>query len=108
MTVTIRWFPRSWVQIKAGDKTIYHAGDTSFIPEMRELGEVDVALLPIDGKFRMDIDEAVEAAMAIKSAFVIPVHRFDANPQELAEKVEGAAGIKGLALEIGEAYHLEG
>lgn len=28
-------------------KTIYHAGDTDFIPEMKELGKVDVALIPI-------------------------------------------------------------
>ena len=41
-------------------KTIYHAGDTDFIPEMKELGKIDVALLPIGGKFTMDIEEAVK------------------------------------------------
>jgi len=35
--------------IKTGGKIAYHAGDTDFIPEMRRLGPVDVALLPSGG-----------------------------------------------------------
>lgn len=35
-------------------KVIYHAGDTDFIPEMRQLGQVDVALLPSGGTYTMD------------------------------------------------------
>jgi L-ascorbate metabolism protein UlaG (beta-lactamase superfamily) len=46
-------------------RTIYHAGDTDFVPEMRELGRVDVALLAVGGKFTMDLGEAVEAAITI-------------------------------------------
>jgi L-ascorbate metabolism protein UlaG (beta-lactamase superfamily) len=55
-------------------KTIYHAGDTDFIPEMKELRDIEVALLPIGGTFTMDIQEAVEAAIAIKPKIVIPMH----------------------------------
>ena len=33
--------------ITIGSKTIYHAGDTDLKPEMREFGDVDLALLPI-------------------------------------------------------------
>jgi len=54
-------------------KTIYHAGDTDFIPEMREFENVDVALIPIGGTFTMDINDAVDATIAIKPKLVIPI-----------------------------------
>ena len=47
------------------DKIIYHAGDTGFIPEMSSLKEVDLALLPCGGTYTMDINEAVDAVLAI-------------------------------------------
>jgi L-ascorbate metabolism protein UlaG (beta-lactamase superfamily) len=37
--------------LTAENKSIDHAGDTDFIPEMKKLGRVDVALLPIGGTF---------------------------------------------------------
>ena len=88
-------------------KTIYHAGDTDFIPEMQELGRVDLALLPIGGKFTMDIGEAVEAAIAINPKIVIPMHRFEADPRKLADEIETKADIKLLPLDIGETYCLK-
>ena len=48
--------------IKAEDKTIYHAGDTDLIPEMKRLESVDVALLPTGDKYTMDNNKAAEAA----------------------------------------------
>jgi L-ascorbate metabolism protein UlaG (beta-lactamase superfamily) len=90
-----------------GSKTIYHAGDTDLIPEMRELGKIDVALLPIGGTFTMDIKEAVEAAVAIKPKVVIPMHRFKADPQEFKKCVEAKSNIKVLPLKTGEVYHLK-
>ncbi|MBC7357406.1 MAG: MBL fold metallo-hydrolase [Desulfacinum sp.] len=51
----------------------YHAGDTDFIPEMEGLG-VDVAFLPVSGKYVMDADEAVQAARAIRPKVAIPMH----------------------------------
>ena len=88
-------------------KTIYHAGDTDFIPEMKELSDVDVALLPIGGTFTMDIQEAVEAAIAIKPKIVIPMHNFKADPKEFKDKVEARSDIKVVPLKIGEVYHLK-
>lgn len=52
---------------------VYHAGDTDFIPEMKEL-QVDVALLPVSGTYVMTANEAIEAARAIKPRAVIPMH----------------------------------
>ena len=58
-----------------GSQTIYHAGDTDAIPEMRLLGKVDIALLPIGGTYTMDPVEAADAANSmIRSDRVIPMH----------------------------------
>ena len=54
--------------------TIYLAGDTDFIPEMKNLGKIDIALLPVGGTYTMDETEAVEAIKAIKPRYVIPMH----------------------------------
>ena len=92
--------------IRIGANTIYHAGDTDFIPEMREFGDVDIAFLPIGGTFTMDIGDAVKAAIAIKPKIVIPMHRSKADPQEFKKKVEAMSHIKVVPLQIGEVYHL--
>ena len=55
-------------------KRIYHAGDTDFIPEMKELKNIDVAMLPIGGKYTMDAAEAAKAANAIKPKVAVPMH----------------------------------
>lgn len=52
---------------------IYHAGDTDFIPEMKEL-TTDIALLPVSGTYVMTADQAVEAALAINPKIAIPMH----------------------------------
>ena len=88
-------------------QTIYHAGDTDFIPEMRELGRVDVALLPVGGKFTMDIGEAAEAAIAINPKVVIPMHRFKAELRKLADQIKTNSDIKLISLDIGETYCLK-
>jgi L-ascorbate metabolism protein UlaG (beta-lactamase superfamily) len=55
---------------------IYHAGDTDFIPEMESFASLnlDIAFLPIGGKYVMTPDEAVKAANAIKAKKTIPMH----------------------------------
>lgn len=92
--------------ITALDKTIYHAGDTDFIPEMKKLGHIDVALLPSGGTYTMDNDEAAEAVLAISPMVVIPMHRWDTKPDEFREKVEANSSIKVVALEKGEEYQV--
>ena len=89
------------------DKTIYHAGDTDFIPEMEELGHVDVALLPIGGTFTMDVPEAVLAAKALHPGVIIPMHRSKADPLNFKRKVETTSKIQVVPLQIGEKYIVE-
>lgn len=59
--------------VTVGGRSIYHAGDTELIPEMRNI-KADVALLPVGGTYTMDAAEAVKAADVIKPKVAIPMH----------------------------------
>jgi len=52
---------------------IYHAGDTDFVPEMRDL-KPDIALLPVSGTYVMTAAEAASAARSISPKLAIPMH----------------------------------
>ncbi len=57
--------------------TVYHAGDTDLIPEMKDLEKenIDYALLPIDGFYTMTPEDATKAAdEVIKPKHLIPIH----------------------------------
>ncbi len=61
--------------LKLGGVTIYHAGDTDRIPEMKGLrGKVTIALLPVSGTYVMTPEEAAEAALDIMPEIAIPMH----------------------------------
>ncbi|HSW38228.1 MAG TPA: MBL fold metallo-hydrolase, partial [Acidobacteriota bacterium] len=57
-----------------GDKRVYVAGDTEFIPEMKELKGIDVAFLPVNQPYTMTPEQAVQAAKAIRPAVLYPYH----------------------------------
>ena len=122
MPVSIKCYPPSWIQINTHNKLIFidpaylktHFKDypkriefSSFIPEMQGLGQEDVALLPVGGTFTMDIDEAVEAAITMNPKVVIPIHRFKADLQKLAEAIGIRSAINLIPQDLGEAYSLQ-
>jgi len=87
---------------------IYHAGDTDFIPEMKEFKNIAVALLPIgDNEFTMNLEEAVKATLAIKPQIAIPMHTLEANPNEFKEKVEANSHTKVVVLKPGGVFHFK-
>jgi L-ascorbate metabolism protein UlaG (beta-lactamase superfamily) len=92
--------------IKAEGKTIYHAGDTDFIPEMRELKSIDLALLPTGDTYTMDNTEAAEAAVAIKPNTAMPMHAWETDRDQFKEKVEAKSKTKVMLLQEGEEYRL--
>jgi L-ascorbate metabolism protein UlaG (beta-lactamase superfamily) len=99
-----KWFPPAWFQIKTGKKIVH----TDFIPEMIEHGKIDVACLPIGGRdFTMNLVEAVQAAIMIKPHVAIPMHRFEADPQEFKKQVEKKSDIKVVTLQTGEVLSFE-
>jgi len=77
----------------SNNTTVYHAGDTDFIPEMNAL-KVDIALLPVSGTYVMTAEEAIEAANTFKPGVAIPMHYGDiVGTEKDAEKFK--AGFKG-------------
>ena len=103
------WHPKGYgvgYLIKAEGKTIYHAGDTDFIPEMKKLKGVDLALLPSGDKYTMDNVDAAEAAKAIKPKTAMPMHTWDTDREEFKKKAEAKSNIKVVLLQEGEEYKL--
>ena len=50
---------------------IYYAGDTQIIPEMSTI-HPDIAILPIDGRGTLTVDDAVEVVKMMRPRWVIP------------------------------------
>lgn len=59
--------------ITVDNQNIYHAGDTDIIKEMLDF-DVDIAMLPVSGKYVMTADEALEAIKIIGPKVIIPMH----------------------------------
>jgi L-ascorbate metabolism protein UlaG (beta-lactamase superfamily) len=77
---------------------VYHAGDTDFIPEMKDF-DVDIALLPVSGTYVMTAEEAVQAALAINPQIAIPMHYGaivggDQDPLNFKNALEGKVDVR--------------
>ncbi len=46
--------------INIDNKRIYFSGDTDLIPDMKDIREIDIAIVPIGGIFTMDTNNGVE------------------------------------------------
>lgn len=75
--------------ITLNGQRIYHAGDTDFIPELKAIENITVALVPIDGgNLTMGTTEAIELIKWIKPKIVIPMHyELGKNSTELFEEM---------------------
>lgn len=62
------------VIVTINGKRIYHAGDTDNIPEMSNLKNIDIALLPVSGTYVMTAEEAADAANRIMPKVAVPMH----------------------------------
>jgi len=93
--------------VSAEGKSVYHAGDTEPIPEMRDFGPVDVALVPVDGHFTMSADEAAQVAIVVRARTLVPIHFFT----ETEEMVRAAAArhevVRIRFLHVGEAMEVD-
>ena len=86
---------RGWVGyvFTVNGQRIYIAGDTDYIPEMKNI-RADIALLPVSGTYVMTADEAVQAALDIKPTIAIPMHYgsivgTEEDARKFAEKLKG-------------------
>jgi len=55
----------------------------------------------------MDNEEAAEAALTISPEVVIPMHRWDTNPEVFKKKVESKSKIKVVILKSGERLEIQ-
>jgi len=99
--------------ITAGEKTLYHAGDTGLFLDMKLIGDlhrIDAAMLPIGDNYTMGVDDAVLAVEFLRPRLAIPMHynTFDAikaDPEAFVRKVE-LTGARAKALKVGEGIEI--
>ncbi|MDB5156196.1 MAG: fold metallo-hydrolase [Mucilaginibacter sp.] len=60
--------------LKIGGKNIYISGDTSDIPEMRSLKDIDIAFVCMNLPYTMDVKTASQGVLAFKPKVVYPYH----------------------------------
>ena len=88
---------KNWVGylITSGGVTIYHAGDTERIPEMKQF-TCDIALMPLGQTYTMDsVDEAVEATKDVKAKIAIPMH-YGLYEGKVSDADDYKAKLKGI------------
>jgi L-ascorbate metabolism protein UlaG (beta-lactamase superfamily) len=112
--------------VRAGNRSVYFAGDTDLFEDMHAFPEIDVALLPIWGwgptlgEGHLDPRRAAEAAALIEPRVAVPIHWgtfrslvqpigswFDEPPLEFAAQVaELAPAVDVRVLAPGESLAL--
>lgn len=92
--------------IQSPDWFVYFAGDTDRIPEMKELGSPDLAMLPIGGTFVMDPEEAAQALEWIRPRWVIPMHESKEDPAIFEQIVRSRSDVAVLRLKPGETVEV--
>jgi|GEM_PF-366598 len=68
---------KMWVGyvITLGDVKLYHAGDTDYVPEIDEISNIDIAMIPIGGdNLTMNAEDAALLVNNLKPKIVIPMH----------------------------------
>jgi L-ascorbate metabolism protein UlaG (beta-lactamase superfamily) len=81
---------------------VYIAGDTEDIPEMRALENIDVAFLPMNLPYTMDIEQAASAVGAFTPKHVYPYHYKGSDVDAFAALV--AKGDSGSDVILGNWY----
>ena len=75
--------------------------------EMKALGDIDVALLPVGGTYTMNADEAAAAVGHIKPARAIPYHWGDiVGGAKDAEQFSRTASCEVIVLKPGRSAEL--
>jgi len=73
-------------------RRVYIAGDTEDIPEMRALTGIDIAFVPMNLPYTMDVDQAASAVAEFAPKVVYPYHYRGSDPEAFATKVAEAGG----------------
>ncbi len=76
--------------VTSEDKSVYHAGDTERIPEMKDLANrnITAALMPCGGTYTMDFDEATDSIIDVKPQIAVPMHNWGKDLTKFKELLE--------------------
>lgn len=88
------------IKLLEEDITIVHLGDLGHVldnDELEHLEKVDILLIPIGGKYTIDIKDAIEVINQIEPRIIIPMHYKTAGL-----KIDGLAGVDVFSNEIGK------
>ncbi|MBI5635935.1 MBL fold metallo-hydrolase [Candidatus Micrarchaeota archaeon] len=96
--------------VRGGGQSFYFAGDTYDYYEMTDFG-VDVAFLPIGGKYTMDFIGAIKAVKQMKPKFVVPMHfntfkEIQADEREFCRRIREGTKTTPVLLSPGEKASL--
>lgn len=83
-----------------GNKNVYLSGDTSGIPEMRSLKNIDVAFVCMNLPYTMDVPEAAAATLDFKPKIVYPYHYRGANGLSDVEAFKKTINDKNKAIDV--------
>jgi L-ascorbate metabolism protein UlaG (beta-lactamase superfamily) len=77
-----------------GDKRVYVAGDTENIPEMKGIGRIDCAFLPMNLPYTMTPEMAADAARMVKPQILYPYHTGETDTAKIVALLKGEKGIE--------------
>ncbi len=86
-----------------GEKNVYIAGDTENIPEMDNLGRIDIAFLPMNEPFTMIPGQAADAAIRINPD-ILYIYHFGPDTAQLRSLLSDYENIE---VRIGESVYYE-
>ncbi|MHA1269129.1 MAG: MBL fold metallo-hydrolase [Candidatus Helarchaeota archaeon] len=92
--------------VEVEGKRIYHAGDTDLIDEMKNLGDINVAMIPVGDTYTMDFKQGIESLKYIKPKICLPMHQWDNDLNKFKKMAEKEVPdvkvelIEGKSLEI--------
>ena len=76
------------------DQHMYIAGDTENIPEMKALGKIAIAFLPVNLPYTMSVEMAADAARMIRPGFLYPYHFGETDLGRLTDLLKTEPGIE--------------
>lgn len=94
--------------IDDGVHKVYHAGDTALFSDMKLIGPVNLAFLPIGDNYTMGIEDAIKAVDFLQCDWAIPIHYntfplIRQNPYDFINRLDEGNGI---VPSIGKVYDI--
>jgi len=102
-----QWHPKgrgNGYVVSVGGRRIYIAGSSDAVPEMRQLKDIDIALLPLYPPYALGVDDAIEAVSSFKPE-VTYIYQYNSTRirDEFVEKMKNSnpSGTRVVAHAIG-------